>query len=535
MIQPRLLTPIWFRSLVITLLILGIFFRFVNLERKVYWCDETYTSLRISGYTAEDFFQQAFNRKIIDVKYLDKYQYPNDEKGVIDTIRGLATEEPQHSPFYYVMLKLWVQLFGDSVTIIRSLSALISLLAFPGIYWLCLELFNLPLVGWMAIALLSISPFHLLYAQEAREYSLWIVTVLFSSAAFLRAVRKQTKQSWVIYAIALALNFYSFFFSIWMTIGHGIYLLLLNGFRWSWVIISYLFACTTALILFAPWLLTIINSYQVYTTTTTVQTSLPFWDLLKAWGRNLCFIFIDGQAFLTEGFSENHPSSIYEPLAYLIPLVLILVSYAIYFICHQSSKRIWLFILTLVVSAALPLVLVDICLGWRLSTIIRYLVPCCLGIQIAVAYLLITKITTNNLQQQKFWRAVMLILIFAGVLSGAVSSQSESLLTKGGYYNYQIAHLINQASRPLFISYSSAMCDILSISHRLDKKTKILLFPNFPGTKLSIPDMSDTFSNIFLFDPSNIKFQYGTENQTKSQPKIVYQVDTLRVWELGKK
>ena len=41
----------------IVILVLGIFFRFANLEKKVYWIDEGYTSLRISGYTESEFIQ----------------------------------------------------------------------------------------------------------------------------------------------------------------------------------------------------------------------------------------------------------------------------------------------------------------------------------------------------------------------------------------------------------------------------------------------------------------------------------------------
>ncbi len=33
------------RFLIIVLLVLGLFFRFVNLDRKVYWLDEVYTEL----------------------------------------------------------------------------------------------------------------------------------------------------------------------------------------------------------------------------------------------------------------------------------------------------------------------------------------------------------------------------------------------------------------------------------------------------------------------------------------------------------
>ena len=69
------------------------------------------------------------------------------------------------------------------MTAIRSLSALISLLVFPSVYWLCRELFNVPLlVPGVAIALMAISPIQLVYAEEAQEYILWLVTILRSSA-----------------------------------------------------------------------------------------------------------------------------------------------------------------------------------------------------------------------------------------------------------------------------------------------------------------------------------------------------------------
>ena len=90
--------PIWLRFLIITLLILGIFFRFAYLDRKVYWHDEAYTSLRISGYTKTEFVQQVFNGRVFAVGDIQKYQQPNSEKGFINTINSLAVEDAQHPP-----------------------------------------------------------------------------------------------------------------------------------------------------------------------------------------------------------------------------------------------------------------------------------------------------------------------------------------------------------------------------------------------------------------------------------------------------
>ncbi|MDJ0903406.1 MAG: hypothetical protein QNJ55_31860 [Xenococcus sp. MO_188.B8] len=43
------LTNPW-RFLLISVLVIGIFFRFANLDKKVFWFDETATIFKISGY-----------------------------------------------------------------------------------------------------------------------------------------------------------------------------------------------------------------------------------------------------------------------------------------------------------------------------------------------------------------------------------------------------------------------------------------------------------------------------------------------------
>ena len=87
--------------------------------------------------------------------------------------------------------------------------------------------------SWMAIALMTISSFHVLYAQEARPYSLWTVTILLSSWVLLRALRLKTQVSWGIYAVTLALGFYTHLYSLFVSIGHGIYPPFTNADWWQ--------------------------------------------------------------------------------------------------------------------------------------------------------------------------------------------------------------------------------------------------------------------------------------------------------------
>ena len=203
------LFPSWLRFLIIISLVIGILLHFVNIDRKFYWGDEVFTSLRISGYTVPEMNEQLGNGRVFSIEDLHKYQYPNPEKNTIDTIKSIILEESQVAPLYFVMVRFWVEWFGNSVAVTRSFSAFISLLTFPCLYWLCQELFESSLIAWIAMALVAVSPIHLVYAQEARAYSLWVVTILISSAALLRAMRLKTKGAWSIYAATLPLGFYT--------------------------------------------------------------------------------------------------------------------------------------------------------------------------------------------------------------------------------------------------------------------------------------------------------------------------------------
>jgi uncharacterized membrane protein len=187
------LPPAWIRALIVSILLLSVFFRFTNLGQKVYWNDEVYTSLWVGGHSRAEVVQTIEKNDVINPEELQKFQQIYPGRGVVDTVQRLATEDAQHPPLYYIITRIAAQWFGLSPEVTRGVSALFSLLTFPLVYWLCLELFESALVGAIAVILIAISPLHILYAQEAREYGLWTVTTLFSNVALLRAMRNKTK------------------------------------------------------------------------------------------------------------------------------------------------------------------------------------------------------------------------------------------------------------------------------------------------------------------------------------------------------
>jgi len=499
-LQHQILTSTWLRFLLVVVLLLGVLFRFYNLDQKVYWSDETYTSLRISGYTKAEFTKQVFNGHVIDVKDLQKYQGLNTEKGLTDTVNSLVLEDIQHPPLYYVLTRLVVQWFGNSVAVIRSVSALISLLVFPCIYWLSRELFNSSLVAWMAIAIIAVSPFHVLYAQEAREYSLWTVIILLSSASLLQAMRLKTKFSWVTYAATLVLGFYSFLFSVLIVVSHGLYVFATENFRLSRTVKVYLLASLVAFITYIPWLI----HFHKLGGLDWINGDIGLLVVVRRWVGNISLLFID----FNIGAKD---SLIYAFLT--ASIVLALVAYSIYFLLCTTPRRVWLFILLLIGVTAMVLILPDLIWGGQRSTVPRYVIPCFVGIQLSVAYLLATQIVSSNLLIRKVWQVIVAMLILSGIMSCIVSSQGETWWNKTiSNYAVQTAHVINKTSHPLVVSTIDNADEILVLSHLLDARVKLQLM-----NKSNIAEIAIGFKNVFLFNPSQ---GFRNEFQTKSGYRV---------------
>lgn len=502
--------------LIIAILVLGIFFRFVNLDKKVYWGDEVYTSLRIAGYTLTEATQELFDGKPKSIKELQQYQQPNPNRGITDTIKSLALEDSQHPPLYYIMAYFWEKWLGSDLTVKRSLPAIISLFVFPCLYWLCWELFNSTPIAWIAVAMVAVSPFHLLYAQEVREYSLWTVTILLSSWLLLRAIRLNTKFSWVIYAATLPLLLYTYLFSVLIVIGQGIYVFANEGWQWTKTRTAFLLASGFGFLTFTPWLFVVANNLStIQSTTSQFQEKVSLPSLFQMWGFNLSRAFIDLD-------SQGRIVEFGNPIADIIRVILvvtlaILVGYSIYFICRKTPKKVWLFILTLMGVTGLAVILPDLIWGGIRSSVSRYLVPCYLGIQIAVAYTISSLMRITSEKRRQLWRFIALVLISGGVISCAISSQAESWWSKyGSYYNPQVAEIINQHQRPLVIS-SGYVPRVLSLSYLLNPKAKIQFV-----AQENLSQIPDRFSDVFLYRPAEkLKSRHWKQGNYKIE--TVYQ------------
>ncbi|RDH50670.1 glycosyltransferase family 39 protein [Fischerella thermalis] len=516
-----ILAPRWLQFFIVVLVIFGIFFRFVNLDGKVYSLGETDTLLRISGYTTTQVTQQLFNGRVINKQAFAKFQSLNPEKNFGDTIKSLAIDNPRHPPFYYLLARFWVQLFGDSITTIRSLSAVISLSVFPCAYWLCRELFKVPLsLPGIAIALLAISPIQIIYAQEAQEYILWEVTILLSSAALLRALRLESTQpkeesyilNWGIYTFTLVLSLYTYLLSVFVAIAHLFYVIAIAKFRWNQTSQRFLMSSLLGFIVFSPWILVILanQSSVLFSTDAKIKNSSFPNSIVN------CLIQTN-HIFIDLNFNWIKPLIIIV----VTPIFFTLVGYAIYCLWRTTYEKTWLFIINLIAIPTVPL-LVSCC---QLD-----LIPYYLGVQIAVAYLLSIQLYNGSIYRQKTWQIILAFLIIFGLFSDTLYSRSYTWWSKfSGNNHLEIAKIINQTPRTLLISNDAGnnSINILSLSSLIQPNVRFLLVQGN-----NIPKFSKNYSNIFLLNPSDT-LRKRIEKKYQMNINIIYQSEYSSLWKLS--
>src|SRR4028118_746028 len=162
------------------------------------------------------------------------------------------------------------------------------------------------------------------------------------------------------------------------------------------------------LLAFLPWMgILLVNQGAAGGATSWADLESNRLSLVKNWLGNI------GRVFLDFGLTSNARSIYLIALAAATLILVAIVGYAVYFLCSETSKQVWLLVVTVMAVIALAVVLPDVILGGIRSTKARYLFPTYLGMQIAVAYLLATKIRAPGVPSWKrqVWKVLTVVLL----------------------------------------------------------------------------------------------------------------------------
>jgi len=113
----------------------------------------------------------------------------------------------ENGPLYTLFMHFWVQLAGTGEAAVRTPSLIAGTLAVPLIFLVGRKLGGLA-VGLVAALLLTVSPYHLWYSQDAKMYPLALCLTLASVYFFLRGLESNKKGWWFAYVIITTLGFY---------------------------------------------------------------------------------------------------------------------------------------------------------------------------------------------------------------------------------------------------------------------------------------------------------------------------------------
>lgn len=391
----------------------------------------------------------AASPSFTDASDVQHYLEPNSSLGLMRTINSLAAEDPQHPPAYYLIAHLWTQHFGSSVDAMRTPAVIFGVLVLPCVFWLALELFGSRETALVAVALAAVSPFFILYAQEAREYSMWTVAIALQAVLFLRAVRLRAPAHWIAYGIATACSLYIDPLTILVALGFASYLLVRERGRITRALIACIVADLTALALFVPWIIVMTTSTGLGRGMAAIFASkLSLAQIARSFARDLRFVFFD------IGPSHVGPLNFTTIDAAFTLIVVALCAYAFFALVRNTAFSVWGFVGIGLCLSMMPLVLRDVLVHGNFVSQTRYFLPLLLGAQLAVAALFGRTVfgSASRGAVRTGWAVLLVFTLTGEVLSCAVASQATTWWNKDDERAPAVAAIINAAQRPVVVS-----------------------------------------------------------------------------------
>lgn len=154
------------------------------------------------------------------------------------------------TPLYYLLLKPWVRVFGYSEFSLRFPSLIFSTLSIILIYKLSKELFGSK-VGIYSALFLSVSPYSIYYAQEAKWYSLFWCLGILSFLYFLRYVKDPKSHSLLPYVIFTTASIYTMYVGLLFIATQNLLFFLFFKIKQSK---KWLLAQLTLFLVYIPWM-----------------------------------------------------------------------------------------------------------------------------------------------------------------------------------------------------------------------------------------------------------------------------------------
>jgi uncharacterized membrane protein len=264
-----------------------------------------------------------------------------------------------HPPLYYLLLKPWLGVAGQTEWLLRLPGIIIGAFTIPALCLLVDQVFvpQKPLkfrLSHLAALLLALNPLHIYYSQELRMYSLSALLAVLSWYFLTKWVNNKHKKNLIFFTALSIISFYTFYLSVFILASQWLYMLFYKRQYIKPFLVSNLALAGSIL----PWLPTLLTQVKGggYLT-----TALPGWSALSG---NLS---LKSLVLIPAKFSLGRISILPKNLYYLITgLVLAFVSLVFFLALRVKRSKLFLFWLFVPLSLALLVSTTTPILGyWR--------------------------------------------------------------------------------------------------------------------------------------------------------------------------
>ncbi len=159
-------------------MIIGTFLRLYHLDFNSFWGDEAATHVFTQQSTG-DYWQLLSNLGEV------------------------------HPPLFYLVEKIILP-FGTSEFLYRLFPALFGITTIPLFYIIGKKMFGKP-VGIIMATLITFSPYHIQYSQDARMYTMLLFITGVALIFYLVAIESNNKKYWILFGVASALAIWTHF------------------------------------------------------------------------------------------------------------------------------------------------------------------------------------------------------------------------------------------------------------------------------------------------------------------------------------
>jgi mannosyltransferase len=157
-------------------------------------------------------------------------------------------------PLYYMLLAIWVRLFGDSEAATHTLSLVFGLACIPLAYFAARAVFGRS-AGLAAAVLAALDPFLTYYAQETRMYELEALLSLVVAWSYVEGVLRGRRAWTPVFVVATVLLAYSHNWGLFLCVGLAAATVAFARDRLR----LFGVAAAGVAVLYAPWLPTLLS------------------------------------------------------------------------------------------------------------------------------------------------------------------------------------------------------------------------------------------------------------------------------------